>query len=88
MSRGYRSSAPRPARWLELRYPATCCRCGAELAPGARAFYNPADRSTCCPALDCAEAHGLTELVWRGSPVSGSWVRALTGRQIGAEPLP
>lgn len=76
---GYRrrSSAPRQGRWMALRYAGTCTG-GERLAAGARAFYDPADRSVTCSNLDHAEAAGLTSEKWIGSPTGGSYQRVLT----------
>lgn len=83
--RGYgRSSSPRPARWMELRYAGVCAECSTALPAGARAFYDPADRSVCCTEIACAEAHGVTEEVWQGSPTSGGYVVRLAETRMRA----
>lgn len=76
---GYRRyhSAPRPARWMSLKYAGTCSVCGQALAVGARAWYSPADRTVTCTDLACAKARGLTKTVWHGAPTSGRWVDVL-----------
>ena len=82
--KSYGRSAPRPARWMDLHYAGSCCVCGVAMPAGARGFYDPADRSVCCTSLDCAEAHGVTTLVWNGSPVSGGYVLTLSDHRLGA----
>lgn len=78
-----RSAAPRPARWMGLRYAGRCAQCSTALPAGSRAFYDPADRSVCCTNLKCAKAHGVTEEKWIGSPVSGRYVTTLSDRRLG-----
>ena len=79
-----RSYAPRPARWMDLKYAGRCCVCGASLAVGTRAFYDPADKTVTCVDLACCESSGLTREVWSGSPVSGSWIKTRAERRIGS----
>jgi hypothetical protein len=82
----YRSrtySPPRPARWMDLRYAGNCAQCGSSLPKGARAFYDPSDRTVCCTDMACAEPHGLTEEKYVGAPGSGRWVTVLSTRRIG-----
>jgi hypothetical protein len=78
---GRRARAPRPARWIELRYAGTCTA-GHPIAAGERAFYDPADRSVTCTDLEHAEAAGLTETAWVGSPTSGGWTQQLRARRL------
>lgn len=84
----YRSTRSRrryqpTARWMELRRPGTCHRCGTSLPAGARAFWNGENRTTTCTSLECAKADGLTRSVWHGSPTSGAWVDVLSDTPIG-----
>jgi hypothetical protein len=82
---------PRPtsgARWLDVKFAGECSRCGTAIAKGARAIYDYGSKSLTCSRLDCAEAAGFTKAVWNGSPVSGSWGRTLTERQLSpSEPV-
>jgi len=77
-----RSYAPRPARWIDLKYAGRCHICGRELRAGTRAFYDPADKSVTCTDMACAETAGLTRQEWHGSPVSGRYVRVLSERRL------
>lgn len=72
---------PPKGRWMDLKYPGTCTA-GEELPAGARAFWDPRDRSTTCTDLAHAEAAGLTRSVWSGSPTSGRWVETLTDTRL------
>ena len=74
--RRYRG-APRPARWMDLKYAGVCSVCGERLPVGTRAWYSPADRSVTCTNLECARARGLTTEVWHGSPIHGRMVEQL-----------
>lgn len=47
-------------RILRLRYPATCASCGAELAKGTTAHWNPAHKAATC--LSCLEPEVAAEL--------------------------
>jgi hypothetical protein len=86
--RGRRSSPPRPARWMDLRYAGVCHVCRGELAAGARGFYDPDGRTVTCTAIACASADGLTEQRWYGAPTSGRFVEVLAGRRIGRKAAP
>jgi hypothetical protein len=78
-----RSSAPRQARWLELRYAGVCQAGQHAMAAGERGFYSPAARAVLsCADLEHAEAAGLTHEVWQGSPTSGSYVKTLSDHPI------
>ena len=79
-----RRGAPKPARWMDLRYTGQCQVCRRELAARTRAFYDPSDCTVTCTDLACAKAAGLTKQEWHGSPVSGSWVDVLSERRIGS----
>jgi hypothetical protein len=83
MARHGRTNHPTRARWMDLRYPGKCAQCGKDLPAGSRAFYDPADKTVCCTELVCAEAHGVTEEVWKGSPTTGRWVRVLSEHRLG-----
>lgn len=82
--RGYggAATANRSARWMELRYAGKCAQCKEALAAGDRAYYDPADRTVCCTSLVCAEAHGVTEERWMGSPTGGQYVTALASYRL------
>lgn len=71
--RSYRSYSPPRARWMDLRFAGKCSRCSKTLAVGARAFYDPSDRSVTCWDMACCNASGLTRQEWIGSPVSGGY---------------
>lgn len=75
-------STSRTGKWMDLRYAGTCRVCKTELPAGTRAYWEPSDRSTTCTAMDCAAANGLTEEVWNGSPVSGSYVTQLSATRF------
>lgn len=49
-------SYPRDPRWLTVRYPGRCARCGRQIAKGARAYYYPSDKSLYCDADGCGGA--------------------------------
>jgi hypothetical protein len=79
----YRRSAPRPARWMTLKYPGTCKVCAAPIPAGETGYYDPATRTVTCYDLACCEADGLTRQEWNGSPVSGRWITVRSERRIG-----
>jgi hypothetical protein len=70
------------ARWMDLRYPGQCSAGGERLDAGARAFYDPSDRSVTCTNLEHAKLAGLTKDVWKGAPGSGQWVETLSEIRI------
>jgi hypothetical protein len=78
-----RSSAPKPARWMELHYAGRCQVGGEPLAKGSRAFYDPADRTVTCTKLEHARIAGLTKDVWQGAPASGRYVETLSDIRVG-----
>lgn len=82
--RGRRSYAPRPARWMDLKYAGACHVCGASLGRGARGFYDPETRAVTCTDMDCCEKDGLTAQEWWGAPTSGQWVTKRSDHRIGA----
>lgn len=47
-----RSHDANDPRWIEVRYPATCMKCGAAIPEGARGYYYPKTRAMYC------EEHG------------------------------
>ncbi len=75
---------------MDLKFPGVCAVCGRELEAGARGYWEPADRTVTCTALECAKARGLTRSVWWGSPISGRWIDQLAAEPIGgvARPIP
>jgi hypothetical protein len=83
--RPYRSStmrrSPAKGRWMDLRF-AGKCTAGEPLAAGARAFYDPRDRSVTCTNLDHAEAAGLVRNEWVGSPISGGYEKRLAETRL------
>lgn len=72
------------SRWMDLRFAGPCKVCGNEIAAGARGFWDAAAKTVTCERIECAKADGLTERVWVGSPVSGSWVDQLRAARIGS----
>lgn len=88
MARRYSStrSAPRPARWMDLRYAGTCCECGSAVPAGARAFYDPQDRTVTCTELECCRAAGLTEEVWSGGITAGNYRTVRTATRPAGRP--
>lgn len=70
--------------WMNLKYAGTCKVCGQTVTKGDRGFYDRATRKVTCSKIDCAKADGLTEKVWKGSPISGKFVDTLSIRRIGA----
>lgn len=80
-----RHTAPRPARWMDLKYAGRCQVCHATLPVGTRAFYDPRDRSVTCTSIECAKAAGITKQEWHGSPVSGNWVDVLSETRLGTQ---
>lgn len=81
-SRRRYSGAPRPGRWMDLRYPGNCHGCDKPLAKGDRAFYDPRDRLICCTDIECADKFGLTREVWHGAPTSGRYVKTLSETRL------
>jgi hypothetical protein len=57
---------PRPARWMELRYPGHCKVCDETIPKGRVAFYDPEGRTVTCRTIPCATADNLTteQAVW------------------------
>lgn len=81
---GRRSSAPRAARWMELRYAAPCKVCARRILAGERAFYDYSARTATCTDMECADADGLTTDTWVGAPTSGQFVPTLAAQRLGS----
>lgn len=72
------------SRWMNLRYAGACKVCGGSVPAGGFAYWDAGARTVTCERIDCAQADGLTKTEWKGSPVSGQFVRVLAERRIGA----
>lgn len=61
-------------RWINVRYAASCCRCGRRINKGDRAFYFPNGRDLFCDGPDCGQnesnqfdCHTADEAIYNGS---------------------
>lgn len=79
-----RSVSASRSRWMELRYAGTCRVCGENIPAGATAYWDAAAKKVTCQAMACCEQDGLTEQVWHGSPVSGTFVASRRATWVGA----
>lgn len=60
-------------RWLTVKYPCKCCKCGKEIQRGENGFYYPSDKSMFCSADSCGgeasrdfESCAFDEAVYNG----------------------